>query len=65
MDSSLFEVTAIGDAANKGYTQSIIVNQAGKDVSKLQELLTNPSVVDTMPEGEASSQADIVVIISQ
>lgn len=54
-------ITAVKNAANKKYTGVTIVNTKNLDVTALQKQF-NAKVVTQMPEGEAASTADVVII---
>lgn len=63
-------VSALGDAARKDYTQTLIIpiNPAIKpeqlsDFAK--NVANNAKVVESLPAGEASSEADIVIIVGE
>lgn len=64
LNKDVYNVVGIGDAANKAYTQTVIVNQASADVSALANEL-GAQVVDALPEGEAGSSADVIIILGQ
>lgn len=57
-----YEVVNTANAANTDYAGTVLVNLGGKDVSDL-EARFGVSAVDSLPEGEASSAADVVIII--
>ena len=52
----------VANASNNDYQGDILVNLIGKDVSGLEQEL-GITAVTFLPEGEATSQADIVIII--
>ena len=58
----LYNIKNVGDAANKDYSANIIVNLAGKDVSALEKQLKTKAVT-SLPEGEASTSAEVLVIL--
>ncbi len=62
MTTKGYKVLAIGNAANSNYTETTLINLAGKDVSKLEQEL-GVSAVNNLAGGEATSQADAIIII--
>ena len=57
-----YKVLAIGNAANDTYSETTLINLSGKDVSKLESEL-GLTAVTNLSLGEASSQADALIII--
>src|SRR3989338_3056469 len=57
-----YEVVNIVNAANSDYTGTVLVNVSGGDVSALEERF-GVSAVSSLPENEAASPADVVIII--
>lgn len=57
-----YSVASTTNAKNKEYASTVIVNLKNKDVSAL-ETKFGVKAVTAMPAGEATSQADIVVIL--
>ena len=57
-----YKVIDISNAANKDYEETIIVNLSGNDVSALEKEFGVTAITE-LPEGELSSQSDVVVII--
>lgn len=57
-----FKVATTTNAKNKDYAKTIVVNLKGKDVSALESKL-GVTAVTSLPNGETSSTADIVVIL--
>jgi hypothetical protein len=60
--TSTYAVLSVGDAAKKDYTSTIIVNPSGKDVAALEQQF-GVTAVTTLPDGEAVSTADVLVIL--
>ena len=61
---SLYIVDKVGNAGKDTYTQAYLVNLSGKDVSSLEKDL-GVRAVNSLPEGEASSNQDVVIIVTQ
>lgn len=57
-----FNVAEVANASNADYTQSVLVNLTGKDVKALEAEL-GLIATDKLPDGEASSTQDVVVIL--
>lgn len=57
-----YEIINIANASRRDYQESILVNLTDKDISALEKEL-GLETVNTMPPGEAASNADIVIII--
>ncbi len=57
-----FNVATVGNAANPDYKETVLVNLTGKDVKALEEQL-KVTAVNKLPDGEASSTQDIVIIL--
>jgi hypothetical protein len=60
--TSTYAVSSVGDAAKKDYTTTVIVNPSGKNVTALEQQF-GVTAVTTLPEGEAASTADVLVIL--
>lgn len=62
-----FTVSSVGNSSVKGYTKVTIYNPGGKDITALSKLFTKPSIVTTLPSGEADidSKADVLVIVAE
>lgn len=61
---TLYFVDKVGNAAKDTYTQAYVVNLKGKDVAALEKDL-GVTAVTTLPEGEAVSSADVLIIVTQ
>lgn len=59
-----YEILSVGDADRSSYDTTLIVNMNGLDVTALAADL-GADVVDTLPEGEERSSADIVIILGR
>lgn len=59
---SEYEVINVSNAAHSNYSDIILVNLTGKDVSVLEQEL-GITAVTSLPEGEATSQADVIIIL--
>lgn len=59
-----YQILATVSAANTDYKKTQIVNLKNIDVNALAQAL-NADVVSELPQGEAPSQADIVIILGQ
>lgn len=57
-----YSVGTTTNAKDKNYTETIVVNLKGKDVTALETKFKTQAVT-TLPAGEASSSADVVVIL--
>ena len=57
-----FNVGAVDNAANPDYKETVLVNLTGKDVKALEEKFKT-TAVDKLPDGEATSTQDVVVIL--
>lgn len=57
-----YDVVNAATAANTEYQGTTLVNLTGKDVSALEQEL-GVTAVTVLPEGEAVSQADVVIIV--
>jgi len=57
-----YEIVNVVNANRKDYQESILVNLTNKDISVLEEEL-GLKAINTMPEGEADSNADVVIIL--
>jgi hypothetical protein len=57
-----YSVAAVANAAKADYDQSILVNLTGQDVKALEAEL-GLIATDKMPEGEATSTQDVVIIL--
>lgn len=60
--TSTYAVSSVGDAAKKDYTTTVIVNPSGKNVTALEQQF-GVTAVTALPEGEAASTADVLVIL--
>jgi len=58
----IYDVVNVANASNNDYQGDILVNLTGKDVSGLEQEL-GITAVTSLPEGETTTQADIVIII--
>ncbi len=61
---TLYIVDKVGNASKDTYTQAYLVNLKGKDVSALEKDL-GVTAVTTLPEGEAASSQDVLIIVTQ
>jgi len=61
LDKNMFEVIKVEKASKTNYENNILINIKGKDLSALENLLGVKAV--TMPAGEATSEADALIII--
>lgn len=57
-----YNVAEVANAANADYTQSVLVNLTGKDVKALETELSLIAT-DKLPDGEATSSQDVLVIL--
>ncbi len=57
-----YNISSVINAVNKDYSGVTLVNLGGKDVSTLESAL-GVTAVSALPEGEAASQADVVIIV--
>ena len=64
-DSQSYKVLDINPAARKDYGKNIIVNLANKDVSSLSKMLGNVTPVTKLPAGEATTLAEVLVIMGR
>lgn len=64
-ESEQYKVLDINPAARKDYGKNIIVNLAGKDVSSLTKILGNITPVAKLPTGEATTAAEVLVIMGK
>ncbi|MDD2807967.1 MAG: LytR C-terminal domain-containing protein, partial [Patescibacteria group bacterium] len=55
-------VATVDNAANADYQATVLVNLTGKDVKPLEDKL-QVTATDKLPDGEASSTADVVIIL--
>jgi hypothetical protein len=60
--TSTYAVSSVGDAAKKDYATTVIVNSSGKNVTALEQQF-GVTAVTALPEGEAASTADVLVIL--
>jgi len=62
--NSAYSVVNVTNASNANYTQTVIVNLKGYDLSSLEQDVGATSVSE-MPAGESPSNADVLIIIGQ
>lgn len=62
LNNPLYSVLKVGTATKNDYQKTVLVNLQGKDLSDLAKKF-NVEVVTKMPAGEASSSADVVIIL--
>lgn len=58
-------VTRTGNAANENYTTTIIVNLKNKNIADIENRFSDKNTVSVLPEGEASSAVDVVIILGK
>lgn len=63
--SQSYKVLDVNPAARKDYGKNIIVNLAGKDVASLSKMLGNITPVTKLPTGEATTAAEVLVIMGK
>ena len=56
-----FEIESVGNAG-RFYNEGQIINLTGKDISALEKLYSKLAVT-SLPEGEASTSADVLIIL--
>ena len=61
-EEGTYAVTSITNAVNTDYSGVTLVNLTGKDVSVLEQQL-GVTAVTVLPEGEAGSASDVVIIV--
>ncbi|PIR96380.1 MAG: hypothetical protein COT92_01395 [Candidatus Doudnabacteria bacterium CG10_big_fil_rev_8_21_14_0_10_42_18] len=59
-----YSIYTVGNAEKTNHAATIIVNLNDKDVSNLEERF-NVTAITSLPTGEASSEADVVIIVGQ
>ena len=64
IDANVYQVSSIAEAKDKNYQENIIVNLTGADVSALENKF-GVKAVTSLPEGEAVSSADVVIIVGK
>ncbi len=62
--NKLFNVVKVGNAAKDTYTQTYLVNLGSKDVSALEREL-GVTATKTLPEGEAASSQEVLIIVAK
>lgn len=64
LDATVFNITTVSVAINTEYTETVIVNLTGVDTSSLESAF-GAKTVTSLPEGEPTSTADVVIILGQ
>lgn len=57
-----YKVIKINNASRKNYNGDVLINLSGKDINKLEKEL-GMQAINSLPEGEAQSAADAVIIL--
>ncbi len=57
-----FKIADIKNANNQEFSGTMIINLSGKNIQNLENIL-NVKAINSLPEGESSSSADVVIII--
>lgn len=63
--NELFTVEKLANAKDYNYTDVILVNQTGKEIAALEAEFPNAALLISLPEGEAPSNADVVIILGK
>lgn len=61
---SIYKVEKVGNGVRNDYPSTIIVNLKGRDVSSLENRF-KVMAVDVLPQKEASSEADVILILGR
>lgn len=62
--NSNYRVVSVGNANNSEYKETVVINMREKNIDALVEEL-DAKIVESMPEGEVATSADVVVIIGR